>query len=159
MESSPKTKADPIKMMAKSPQTRKHLETANVLMPKEKQDKYDLLDAMALDVHSFSASIKSKRSKGATRLRQKTVAVSTGPKICEHKKVVKAAKLLKFDKNKKKKKKKNSFQNNKRKSESAFIDVVRKTRGGKIPDQGKLVIVNQLIQHEQRLKKKIDTNQ
>ena len=169
MESSPKTKADLTKMMAKSPRTRKHLESANVLIPKEKQDRYDLLDAMAQDLHFFSASIKSKRSKGATRLRQKTVAVSIGPKVREHKKVVKAAKLLKFDqKTVSKITKEKVRQRMMSGDESAFIDVVRKTCGEKIPDQWKQVICeyweseasHPLTDSTQgEIKKKIDTNQ
>ena len=120
-------------MMAKSPRTRKHLESANVLMPKEKQDRYDLLDAMAQDVHSFSASIKSKRSKGATRLQQKTVAVSIGPEVREHKKVVKSAKLLKFDKKTVSKIKEKVRQRMMSGDESEFIDVVRKNLWGENP--------------------------
>ena len=84
--------------MSESPRTRKHLESSGVIMPKDKQERFELLDAMATDMQSFSESIKQKRSTGANRLRQKTVAMSIGPKIRQGKKVVKAAKLLNFDK-------------------------------------------------------------
>ena len=124
-----------------SPRTRSILEKRGTINTKAKQRHQQVCEATVGDLSEAMESLKSKRSKPAQRLKEKSAAVSIGPRVEKLRGVSTASKTLFLPKTTKKVRKHEIRKSIIKGKKAAMEDIIRKCRVEKLTEEQKKDVI------------------